>query len=198
MRAGDGTGGNRRPRRRGSHLGAYISYRGQLRPRRQRSQHRGRLRPRRRKSHAGDNYARTSRGPCVTSMRGKMQGQCKKVWLAPTLCSAGAPSLCSAGVRTLVSDHPAIRVRSRYPLGHPACPSQRSGNSRRYWAGAASLDATRPLPRSCAASRAPPPTPAAPPRPQPTLLPWGVCRRPSRVARHHPDLRSAQRCRSCQ
>ena len=76
MRAGDGTGGNRRPRRRGSHFGAYIRLPGATTPSPATFTHRGQLRPRRRRSDTGGNYARTgtAAGPFVTSMRGKMQG----------------------------------------------------------------------------------------------------------------------------
>ena len=121
MRAGDGTGGNRRPRRRGSHLGAYRATGGNYAhtgnghtpgattPAPAKVRHRGQLRPHR---HSRRSFCHKHAGQNARVMQ--------KVWLAPTLCSVGALSLCRAGVRTLVSDHPAILVRVRCPLGHPA------------------------------------------------------------------------------
>ena len=84
------------------------------------------------------------------------------------------------------------------PLGHRANACSIPTNARTYWAGAALLVAVRPSPRPCTACRDSAPAPAAPPRPQPTLLPWRGCRRHSRVARCRPDLQSASAYRSCQ
>jgi hypothetical protein len=49
----------------------------------------------------------------------------------------------------------------------------------------------RPSLRLCTPCRAFPPAPAALPRPQLTLLPWGAPRHRARLARCHPALRSA-------
>jgi hypothetical protein len=122
------------------------------------------------KPDTGDNYARAGKGPLAQACGAKCKGSAK-VWLAPTLC-AGALSLCRAlcgacraGVRTLVSDHPAILIRVRCPLGHPANSCAHSGNSRRYWAGAALLVAAEALHAAPGpAARAPRP-PTRPPRP---------------------------------
>ena len=122
----------------------------------------------------------------------------QKVWLAPTLCSVGALSLCRAGVRTLVSDHPAILVRVRCPLGHPALILA-EGSRIRVHVG---LDGFSSPPRG--PRRGPAPHAAAlRPRPPPCRGPGRPCcsgegcRRPPRVARRRPNLRSSQRCRSC-
>jgi hypothetical protein len=113
MRAGDGTGGNRRPLRRGSHFGglklpgattpapATVTTPGAATPAPAKVRRRGQLRPRRQRSS----------GP---SMRCKMRGQCKK-------CGSRQHS----GHARRDSEHPPCRG-SNPQFDHPANPSPRS------------------------------------------------------------------------
>ena len=89
------------------------------------------------------------------------------------------------------------------PSQMPTRPSRANScrglqNSRTCGARWVLLSAARPSPRPCTTRCGPAPAPAALPRPRRRPCCSGEgCRRPPRVARRRPNLRSSQRCRSC-
>ena len=176
-----------------------LSYRGQLRPHRQRSRHRGQLRPHRQKSDAGDNYARAGKGPLARACGAKCEGSAKSVARANTLAMrAGTPSIRLAGVRTHSSITRPILVRGHKPTRstHARVEVHLVIRVHVGWARPSSRPKASPRPRMRrhALPRAPPLayTSTAAHRHGPGAAD------PARRPRHHLSQRICQRCRSCQ